>query len=188
MSTPSAASRRDAPSISTTSITRSRRSPEYDLGIAQPPKENQCPKTRSFLPLWESHRFKAIRNRFSAPAPAQRCVGEDCKKDRLPQAQGSNQQPFYPRPGPQQQYYPQPSYPRQGSSQQQLYPQQGYPPQGYRQPSFPQQIYPQQVYPLQVYPLVGLCVVTDLGSCPVFAAPGSYCECRSDFWEVFSGV
>ena len=27
-----------------------------------------------------------------APAPAQRCVGEDCKKDRLPQAQGGNQQ------------------------------------------------------------------------------------------------
>jgi len=135
----------------------------------------------------------------SAPAPAQRCVGEDCKKDRLPQAQGGNQQPFYPRPGPQQ-YYPQPSYPRQGSSQQQLYPQQGYPhaqqgypPQGYRQPSPSQQIYPQQVYPLQVYPLqvyppVGLCVVTDVGTCRVFAAPGSYCECRSDFGEVFSGI
>jgi len=141
----------------------------------------------------------------SAPAPAQRCVGEDCKKDRLPQVQGGNQQPFYPRPGPQQQYYPQPSYPRQGSSQQQLYPQQGYshpqqgyPPQGYRQPSSPQQIYPQQVYPLQVYPLqvyplqvyplAGLCVVTDVGTCPVFTAPGSYCECRSDFGEVFSVV
>jgi hypothetical protein len=42
MSKRSAASRRDAPSISTASITRSRKSPEYDLGIARPRKmENQ---------------------------------------------------------------------------------------------------------------------------------------------------
>jgi len=123
---------------------------------------------------------------FSGPASAQRCVGEDCNKDRPPRAQGSNQQLFYPRPGPQQQYYPQP-YPRDGSQKQLFYPQQSYPPQGYRQPNPPQQIYPQQVYPLQVYP-AGLCVVTDVGTCPVFAAPGSYCECRTDFGEVFGGV
>src|SRR6266852_3987572 len=30
-----------------------------------PEKENQCPKTRSSLALWESHRFNSVGNRFS---------------------------------------------------------------------------------------------------------------------------
>jgi len=44
--------------------TRSRRSPESDFGIAHPEKENQCPKPRSSITLWESHRFKSAGNRF----------------------------------------------------------------------------------------------------------------------------
>src|SRR5262249_13297066 len=40
----SAASRRDAPSFSTASITRSRRSVEYDLGIARPQKGESMSK------------------------------------------------------------------------------------------------------------------------------------------------
>src|SRR5215471_663669 len=123
----------------------------------------------------------------SVPASAQRCVGQDCNKDRSPQAERGNQQLFYPRPGPQQHYYPPPTYPRDGSQKQLFYPQQSYPPQSYRQPAYPQQIYPQQVYPLQIYP-PGVCVVSDVGTCQVFAPPGSYCECRNDFGEVFGGI
>src|SRR6202040_3230441 len=53
-------------------------------------------------------------------------------------------------------------------------------------PGPPQQVYPQQVYPLQVSPFVGLCVVIDVGTCEVFRAPGSYCECKNWLGEVFS--
>jgi hypothetical protein len=53
----------------------------------------------------------------------------------------------------------------------------------------PQQVYPQQVYPQQIYPaFVGLCVVPDVGTCEVFRAPGSYCECKNWLGEVFSGT
>ena len=64
----SAASCRDAP-ISTASITRSRRSAEYDFGIARLRKENQCPQTHAFLTSRESPRFKSDGNRFSAANP-----------------------------------------------------------------------------------------------------------------------
>ena len=47
-----------------------------------------------------------------------------------------------------------------------------------------QPIYPQFVYP----PFVGLCVVPDVGTCEVFRAPGSYCECKNWIGEVFSGI
>ena len=63
----SAASRRDAPSISTASITRSRRFTRIGLWHRPTPeKENQCAKTRSFTNLWESHRFNSVGTRFSA--------------------------------------------------------------------------------------------------------------------------
>ncbi len=52
------------------------------------------------------------------------------------------------------------------------------------QPVNPQQVYPQFVYP----PFVGLCVVIDVGTCQVFRAPGSYCECKNWLGEVFSGI
>jgi len=45
-----------------------------------------------------------------------------------------------------------------------------------------QPVYPQFVNP----PFVGLCV-TDVGTCQVFRAPGSYCECKNWIGEVFSG-
>ena len=45
-----------------------------------------------------------------------------------------------------------------------------------------QPIYPQFVYP----PFVGLCV-TEAGTCQVFRAPGSYCECKNWIGEYFSG-
>jgi hypothetical protein len=45
-----------------------------------------------------------------------------------------------------------------------------------------QPVYPQFVYP----PFVGLCV-TDVGTCQVFRAPGSYCECKNWIGEVFGG-
>lgn len=127
------------------------------------------------------------------PASAQRCIGQDCNRDRTqenaaprppiaPQGQQGNSQLFYPRQGSQQQFYPQQSYPRQGS-QQLFYPKPNPPQQVYPQP-----VYPQQVYPLQVYPLARLCVVIDVGTCQVAAPPGSYCECRNDFGEIFSGT
>jgi hypothetical protein len=46
-----------------------------------------------------------------------------------------------------------------------------------------QPVYPQFVYP----PFVGLCV-TEAGTCEVFRAPGSYCECKNWLREVFSGT
>jgi len=53
----SAASRRDAPA-STASITRSRKSSEYGLGIGLAPQTpNQCLQTRSPKDIWESPRF-----------------------------------------------------------------------------------------------------------------------------------
>jgi hypothetical protein len=53
---------------------------------------------------------------------------------------------------------------------------------------YPQQAYPQQAYPQFVYPpFVGLCV-TDVGTCEVFRAAGSYCECKNWIGEVFSGT
>jgi hypothetical protein len=56
--------RRDAPSISTGSITRSRRSPEQDSSIAHPEKENQCTNTRSSITLWKPLRFKSDGSRI----------------------------------------------------------------------------------------------------------------------------
>ena len=50
MSKCSAASRRDAP-LATASITRSRRSPEYDLGIAPPSNEESMRKASLILSL-----------------------------------------------------------------------------------------------------------------------------------------
>ena len=58
------------------------------------------------------------------------------------------------------------------------------PAQGLQQPIYPQFVYPQFVYP----PFVGLCVVPDVGTCEVFRAPGSYCECKNWIGEVFSGI
>ena len=46
-------------------ITRSRRSPEYDFGIARLAKENQCLTTHSFIAGRESSRFKSAGNRYS---------------------------------------------------------------------------------------------------------------------------
>jgi hypothetical protein len=60
----SAASRRDAPA-STASITRSRRSQEYDFGIDTPQRWNQCSKTRSSIAVWGIPRFKSAGSRFS---------------------------------------------------------------------------------------------------------------------------
>ena len=55
-------------------------------------------------------------------------------------------------------------------------------------PPATQQVYPQQAYPQFVYPpFVGLCV-TDVGTCEVFRAPGSYCECKNWIGEAFSGT
>jgi hypothetical protein len=56
-------------------------------------------------------------------------------------------------------------------------------------PHTPGQVLQQPIYPQFVYPpFVGLCVVPDVGSCEVFRAPGSYCECKNSIGEVFSGV
>ena len=66
------------------------------------------------------------------------------------------------------------------------------PPHPPPQPRPPQQVYPQPppiyVYPQFVYPpFVGLCLA-DVGTCQVFRAPGSYCECKNWLGEVFSGI
>jgi hypothetical protein len=46
------------------------------------------------------------------------------------------------------------------------------------------QVWQQPINP----PFVGLCVVPDVGSCKVFLAPGSYCECKNWIGEIFSGT
>ena len=62
------------------------------------------------------------------------------------------------------------------------------PPRPTPTPPATQQVYPQQAYPQFVYPpFVGLCV-TDVGTCEVFRAPGSYCECKNWIGEAFSGT
>jgi|SRR5215831_2662219 len=76
-------------------------------------------------------------------------------------------------PGPPQPLLPGPQRPRNPP-----------PAQGLQQPIYPQFVYPQFVYP----PFVGLCVVPDVGTCEVFRAPGSYCECKNWIGEVFSGI
>jgi hypothetical protein len=105
----------------------------------------------------------ALLTVISVPASAQKCDGQDCNRRQ----ENATRSPSRPPP-PGDKHFPGP-------------PHQGYPRQGSQQPIY---VYPQFVYP----PFVGLCVVIDVGTCRVFAAPDSYCECKSDFGEVFSGI
>ena len=95
----------------------------------------------------------------SAPASAQNYKCAPCKKGQ------ACSHICWPTPPPLPVYPPAPRT-------QQVYP-----------PESPQQVYPQQVHR-------PLCVVTGVGSCeaPAFRARGSFCECYSDFGDVFPGT